>query len=1265
MTNIISAKSLSQNNSQNGSQTSHNYVKNDILHFAEGTRWNKTFSIEVSKINTLFEKNYGIVNEALTTRHCQLYFDIEYYCDYDEYQYIKLFSLHFTKYCHGLQIDTPKFYYVRGSGFDVKKQRNKVSWHVIVRGIGFFNKQDDAINIVKGFRNYLISNDIGFFKQINKLTDELNKFNNSKFDLNGGIDTSVYKSRHQLFRIPFALKDKREFDIYVKGKIYKKNKLIKSKKGIKLISLHLVQYITDNESIDLTKIPIIKDKYINNNKPVKHNQSQQNYIGIFRGSTFHGVANYNIYENFDYSKISTVENLPKYIDSIDFLLNVIPSQDHQAPWSAIAICLKTSGFSVDTFIEWSKGCSNFDEDECKRLWNSIKPRKKGYNYGTLVKLAKRFVNMAYGYDMLNDIGWKTHQCTNLLDLSDLCPDNIAVDYKTVNNVYEYKLYECDVLHYEQKYLFNDKHPNKMLRGFEHIPHNIIYIDARMGGGKSYELRKYIVHLLKNNKNTRILYFSTKIAHADDIMREFQEMNIVLKANNIDRKFIKYSNVNRKTMGNHQLLLCEVESIHYIDTNYYDVVIMDESESICEGLISTIIKKPIETLNTFANLIKKAQKIICADALLYKRTWNLIQNIRGFEPSLIIKNIFKDKPKTIKRIPLDRNSNIDMPEIAEMFIQDVIAGNKCVFVCSHKKICLNVSDYIKTLSGITYKCYTSESDDIEKHSDLSDVNNAWKVDALIYSPTITCGINFTNDWFNKLYILTSLVSCNNRNIAQASRRVRNIKCDEIIVSHYLDAFNVKYNPRVHKQIQEQIYLKKQILDNVDELDCDKFIEDLYIQNTIEDNHNKHKFCHLRYFVKCFNKLNCFVNIDEYPEIYNYDMYLESLKQKNNDNDNENCHTSPFLQPLAYNGEEFEKMNDSEKQKFIDKYILRRRKNFSLVHISFSENFLNKFTIVSKDDYETCKSNINNQMSFFLEKKQAELYEIAQIVGMKLFHKNVYGKDLTYWSTNNILNNVVADMFEKHIGNSQSNLINQIKNFKYDVVDGDINKIKPTPIQISSGLVLYKLIKELYEVLDIKSIADSITIDFKMRRKVIGFYRNIYITRFKQINCNLPKGKQTEDGKVQYAELLYGWTVCKKYIEELLNITFGLSLKESGRINRNIDGSRVRVSKYQIKYPHWAEFIINEHHKQNKYDINDFIEDIKSKKIIIKSGLYTNNTLKVFTKDLFTEYKSRVKLNTMSERRFNKCMTGRFEIVRFRLNGKRSRGPTIILNGGKSQ
>ena len=107
------------------------------------------------------------------------------------------------------------------------------------------------------------------------------------------------------------------------------------------------------------------------------------------------------------------------------------------------------------------------------------------------------------------------------------------------------------------------------------------------------------------------------------------------------------------------------------------------------------------------------------------------------------------------------------------------------VWASKKAMFSFATELKSRE-ISHRMYSGESDANVRH-DLTDVNTNWKkYQVILYTTTITVGINFEELHFDRLFVYGSCVSSPVRDIFQATMRVRHLSEDRMYVymqGHY--------------------------------------------------------------------------------------------------------------------------------------------------------------------------------------------------------------------------------------------------------------------------------------------------------------------------------------------------------------------------------------------------------------------------------------------------------------------------------------------------
>jgi hypothetical protein len=308
--------------------------------------------------------------------------------------------------------------------------------------------------------------------------------------------------------------------------------------------------------------------------------------------------------------------------------------------------------------------------------------------------------------------------------------------KTINSRY----IECDDFSFEHTLINND----------------IINIRSPMGTGKSYTLHK----IFQSGLYKSILYMSCKRAFAASMGDEFECDG-----------FVNYMDVEYKEqLTDYDRVICSIESIHYCRKNY-DLVIFDESESLCDNLTGQMFIKnqPLQGAERIYDIVRQSRKVLLMDAYLCRRSFNFIKDI--LKDLLQTKKCFYliNEFKYPTRTYIETNKN----GFIEMLKKKLAEGKRCGVVCGSKNLC----------DSISIECAGYESIIYSARNPLpigTNVNEAWsKNQLLVYSPTITAGISYDPKdkdlWYDYLFVYcVNKGSCGFRDTIQAHKRIRNFK-----------------------------------------------------------------------------------------------------------------------------------------------------------------------------------------------------------------------------------------------------------------------------------------------------------------------------------------------------------------------------------------------------------------------------------------------------------------------------------------------------------
>jgi hypothetical protein len=263
-------------------------------------------------------------------------------------------------------------------------------------------------------------------------------------------------------------------------------------------------------------------------------------------------------------------------------------------------------------------------------------------------------------------------------------------------------------------------------------------------------------------------------------------NISSSLNSLGKPFTAYNDVTGKIYLEHTpRLVIQVESLHRIDItklsgSYADVLVLDEVESILAQFGSNV-SNVYECFAVFQALMSHAKHVICMDANISNRTYNIIDNLRGTEGLVYHHNVFrraaednyifygcKERWANHMNIDLDENKNI------------VIVSNSNAEAKALNRML--IQKYPNKAIGL-YNANTPPQQTKVLH--FGNVAEYWKLfNILIYTPTVTAGISFEEKHYHSVYGYFTDQSCDVETCRQMLGRVRDVgsKTYHMFISH---------------------------------------------------------------------------------------------------------------------------------------------------------------------------------------------------------------------------------------------------------------------------------------------------------------------------------------------------------------------------------------------------------------------------------------------------------------------------------------------------
>ena len=370
-------------------------------------------------------------------------------------------------------------------------------------------------------------------------------------------------------------------------------------------------------------------------------------------------------------------------------------------------------------------------------------------------------------------------CNNAFRIHCRRNDDNFVEYKLENEdfnlkfnraVYVRKIIENinnDVIEIPKDELLEkfEKSDNKMvytenkMREYNFNDKRVLLVKANMKLGKTKALRDYLEKT--KNENVNVLFISFRVLFTLDVNKNFSDFKNYLTINK-----------NKISIKEHKKIIIQIESLHKLTLDVIpDLLILDESESILGQFTSPYCKNKIRTVwEIYEFLLKVSKKIICMDANLGERTFNVFNKIYPIDKMYLHLNTFS----TMAQDEYIFISN--MQKFIEKIDEAVKMNKRIVIPVNSLKTAKLINHYLTTTHKEKKIClYSSESDDFIKKKDLSNVNKEWlKYDVIIYTPSITAGISFEEKHFDCIFGYFTNRSCDVYTLLQMLYRVRNVK-----------------------------------------------------------------------------------------------------------------------------------------------------------------------------------------------------------------------------------------------------------------------------------------------------------------------------------------------------------------------------------------------------------------------------------------------------------------------------------------------------------
>lgn len=466
------------------------------------------------------------------------------------------------------------------------------------------------------------------------------------------------------------------------------------------------------------------------------------------------------------------------------------------------------------------------------------------------------------------------------------------------NIFEENWNLPNIVHFNSEYISNDKRINNIIHDFvTNDAIKILAIKSNMKTGKTQNTANIFDLCFKTyGEQTRVLIISIRQSFAKDIVNNaFKKFN-----------FTNYMNVSRCDLPNASRLVISLESLHKLfvsDVKAFDVILLDECESLLIQFFSSTISSNRECLNIFNIFMRHASKIISLDAdISLKRSIQYLNSITN--KILILKNNYKGPPR---QFIITNN----MPKYKKNIDDDIIAMKNISIITTSKAFGRQMQDelLIKYPNLKKQICFINGDSDKLVKNELSNVNMNWtQYRVLIYNTAIGQGVDYSVfGHFNKIYAYLIGNICSAKDFLQMIGRIRNpiesdvitligknvnTRTDTTLYTHsYSQQHCYKLMPsaNVDKLIMTykdggSIKIHIEIMDTIWNMLIASFIQERYF-----NSHNKNILAMLRNIIDNngdkFIEDYDYVNITEKSTAISIEQSLNTISNAKNINDEE--------------------------------------------------------------------------------------------------------------------------------------------------------------------------------------------------------------------------------------------------------------------------------------------------------------------------------------------------------------------------------------------
>ena len=433
-------------------------------------------------------------------------------------------------------------------------------------------------------------------------------------------------------------------------------------------------------------------------------------------------------------------------------------------------------------------------------------------------------------------------------------------------------YKCN-----DKYII-DEYNRKEMKDFP-LNYDTLYVKAPMKMGKSKKLIKHIKELNSEECIKSICIVSFRRAFTEEFRAKFNDkrtgLQKILGMELSDYKLIDGPDGRQITSSVNPFVIIQVESLHRLRSKY-DIVVLDESESIYSQFSSSNIKKINTIITNYKYLISQAKKVICMDAFLGQRTVDITNYLRGNNKTNIKFSINTFENQNKKGDISHKGYVYEIGYCKNHFYNNInkaLKNDKKIVVLSNTRDNLDAFEKMirNDFPSLALQSYTAYSKDAEMQ-ELKDVNKTWlNYTVVMYSPTITAGISFEQKHFDEVFAFFTNMSCDYLSCIQMLGRIRDVSDRKITIcleSHFFKGSVTKQG------------IENDLINGRNELLSIPFDGSMEIDDSIEDDVENFRYIpnklHPYYHIWIHNQLTTNISRTYFQRLLLYCIHMTGAK-----------------------------------------------------------------------------------------------------------------------------------------------------------------------------------------------------------------------------------------------------------------------------------------------------------------------------------------------------------------------------------------------------